>query len=143
MNIRTFEKDDRPPEFYAHIGPYALNRSVTKEMHDPMYGHIYDEPHAIWFVAINDSGELLGFCTLFEREKDLFLDNCYVVPGHRRNGVGRALFAARLEYAKRIANHKPIKGITMNESQYRIYLEQGFTLTSKRGKYYWLSLEVK
>lgn len=140
MNIRVFEKGERPPEFYAHVGPFALNRSATKELHDPMYGSLYDEPYAIWFMATDDAGGLLGFCALFDREKELFLDNCYVVPQHRRQGVGKALFAARLEYAKRISGHRPIKGITMNEAQYRIYLAHGFTLTSKRGKYYWLKL---
>lgn len=142
MNIRVFDKGDRPAEFYAYIGPYALNRAATKELHDPMYGSLYDETYAIWFVATGDDGTLLGFCALFDREKELFLDNCYVVPEYRRNGVGRALFAARMEYAKRIFNRRPIKGITMNESQYRIYLEHGFVLTSKRGKYYWLKWEA-
>lgn len=142
MKVLVYGKNERPAEFYAYVGPVALNRAATKELHDPQYGQIYDEPYATWFVAVDEADALLGFCALFDREKELFLDNCYVVPQHRRQGVGKALFAARLEYAKRIGNHRPIKGITMNEAQYRIYLAHGFTLSSKRGRYYWLKLEV-
>lgn len=140
MPIRVFEKGHRPPEFYAYIGPYALNRSVTKEMHDPMYGQIYDEPHAVWFVDTTDTGDLRGFCALFDGDKEIFLDNCYVVPGYRGQGVGRSLFATRLDYARGIAGGRRIRGITMNDTQYRIYLAHGFTLASKRGRYYWMQL---
>jgi GNAT superfamily N-acetyltransferase len=139
MKILTYEKGFRDLVFYGHIGPYALNRSVTGELHDQQYGSIYDEPErAVWFIAVNNRDELLGFCTLFDREKDLFFDNTYVIPAHRRNGIGEKLFKARLEYAKGGQNGRKIKGITQNEIQRDIYTKHGFQQASKRGRYYWM-----
>lgn len=141
MEIKVYEKGQRDQAFYAYVGPYALSREVTKEMHDPQYGQIYDEPYAVWFLA-TENGKLLGFCALYDKPKEVFFDNCYVVKDHRGQGIGKALFAARLEYSGRIAAGRKIKGVTMNPVQYEIYLKYGFKLASKRGKYYWMEMEV-
>lgn len=133
--------ESRDNAFYGYIGPYALNREVTREMHDPQYGAIYDEPYATWFILTGNRGELYGFCAMFEKEKEIFFDNCYVVKEFRGKGYGKKLFEIRLNMAKSIADGRKIKGITMNEIQYNIYLENGFRLASKRGKYYWMEME--
>jgi GNAT superfamily N-acetyltransferase len=140
VRIIVYEKGNRDARFYRYIGPLALDRKVTAEMHDKQYGPIYDEPYAVWFMAIDDHGALLGFCTLFDKEKEVFLDNCYVLPAHRGKGIGQRLFAERLNRAKAIQGRRKIRGITMNEAQAHIYSKFGFRLASKRGKYYWLEL---
>lgn len=140
MKIKVYEKGCRDAEFYSYVGPFALNRKVTDEMHDKQYGPIYDEPYAVWFVATEANGELLGFCALFDKEKEIFLDNCYVVKEHRGKGIGQKLFVARLERAKKIQGKRKIKGITMNEAQAHIYQKNGFRLASKRGRYFWFEL---
>jgi len=131
----------RDNAFYGYIGPYALNREVTKELHDPQYGSIYDEPYATWFILVGKHDETLGFCAMFEKEKEIFFDNCYVPKEHRGKGYGKKLFETRLNMAKSIANGRKIKGITMNEIQHKIYEDYGFRTASKRGKYYWMVLE--
>jgi GNAT superfamily N-acetyltransferase len=141
MKIYVYEKGQRDKEFYNYIGPFALNHRLSVEMHDKQYGSIYDEPFAIWFIATSDNGQLLGFCTLFEKEKELLFDNCYVLEQYRNNGIGQFLFTSRLNLAKNIQKGRKIKGITKNEIQLNIYLKNGFRIASKRGKYYWLVLE--
>ena len=141
VKVKVYEKGNRDAGFYGYIGPFALNRRVTEEMHDKQYGPIYDEPsYATWLIATKNNGELLGFCTLFDKEKEVFLDNCYVVREHRGKGVGQKLFVKRLELAKQIQGQRKIKGITMNEAQAHIYQKYGFHLASKRGRYFWLEL---
>lgn len=141
--IKVYENGVRDEQFYSFIGPFALNRKVTEEMHDFQYGGIYDEPYATWFIALDEAGTLLGFATLFEKPKpnEIFLDNCYVLEEYRKQGIGGKLFAARQEYAENIQNGRKIKGITKNEIQYRLYLKHGYKLSSKRGKYYWMVKE--
>lgn len=141
MNIEIYEKGFRDSRFYSLIGPLALNRSMIEEMHDKQYGPIYDEPYAIWFIAYNSTEEdLLGFCALFDKEKEIFFDNTYVLKQYRGHGIGKKLFKARLVRAKFIQGDRKIKGITKNEIQKDIYLKNGFRQASKRGKYYWMEL---
>lgn len=142
MHIQVFEKGIRPPEFYAFIGPVAFNRAAMKELHD-QYGSLYDEPHAVWFVALGEAGECLGFCALFDQDgKDMFFDHCYVLPAHRNQGVGKALFAKRMDYARRIQGPRKVRGVTRNDVQYQTYLKHGFRLANKRGRYCWMELSL-
>lgn len=143
MYIKVYEKGQRDNEFYGYVGPFAMNRTVTEEMHDLQYGSIYDEPYATWFIALDDDGKLLGFAAVFEKPKpnEVFLDNCYILPEHRGKGIGQELFKHRQEYAESIQGKRKIKAITKNDVQYHIYLKNGFVLTSKRGKYYWVVKE--
>lgn len=142
MDIKIYEEGVRDPAFYAAIGPFALNRNVTKELHDFQYGGLYDEDYATWFLAY-EGKMLLGFCSIFIKEKELFFDNCYVLKAHRGNGIGKALFARRMEYARDIQQGRRLRGITKDEIQYHLYCAHGFKLASKRGKYYWLTKEAE
>ncbi len=141
MNIKVWGTNHRDWEFYLRIAPFALDRNVTKELHDLKYGGIYDEDYATWFVAISENQETLGFAALFEKKKEIYLDHCFVSKENRGKGIGKKLFAKRLDVAKSIADGRPIKGITMNPVQYEIYLKHGFRLASKRGKYYWMVMD--
>ena len=59
-------------------------------------------------VAENDAGKLLGFAELSIRnyaedcttDRVAYLEGWYVVPGARRQGVGRALIAAAEQWAR-------------------------------------------
>lgn len=140
MRVIVYEDGYRDQKFYGYIGPFALDRNITKEMHDPQYGAIYDEDYAIWFILVDDKDKLLGFATLFDKEKEVFFDNCCVPKEQRGKGYGSYLFEYRLNYAKSIAGKRKIKGITKNDIQQHIYIKNGFKLASKRGKYYWMEL---
>lgn len=132
------ERDNR---FYGYIGPYALNREVTAELHDTKYGCMYDESYATWIILLDKKENLLGFCAMFEKEKEIFFDHFYILKEHRGKGLGKELFQTRLNMAKSIAEGRKIRGVTMNEIQYNVYLKYGFELASKRGKYYWMIME--
>lgn len=138
MKVIIYEPEKRDRDFYAYIGPYALDQSVTQELHDLQYGAIYDKPYATWFIAIDETNnELLGFATLFDKPKEIVLDNFYIVPNQRGKGFAKKLFAVRMERAVQMQGARKIKAITKNEIQYQIYLSFGMKLSSKRGKYYW------
>lgn len=140
MEIKVWNEGIRDAEFYSRIAPFALDREVVNELHDAKWGGVYDAPCATWFVAVGDNGETLGFAALFNKEKELFLDHNFVVAEHRGKGIGKLLFETRLQFAREIQGKRKIKGITMNPVQYNVYLKHGFTLASKRGKYYWMEL---
>lgn len=138
MRIITYQPGERDDAFYRHIGPLALSRNVTGEMHDQQYGSLYDEPYATWLLAFADDGQFIGCAAIFNKPKEVFLDHCYVLPTLRGIGIGKRLFAARLEVARALADQRPIRGITMNPCQRHIYELHGFTVRSQRGKYSWM-----
>lgn len=145
MQIKVYEPGYRDARFYSWVGPFALDRRVTEELHDMQYGSIYDEPYATWFIGVDEeTGDLIGFAALYEKTKpnEIFLDNCYILPQYRGKGYGKQLFAARMRHAERIQGKRKIKAITKNEIQYGIYLKHGMQLSSKRGKYYWVVKEA-
>lgn len=143
MEIKVYEKGKRDKDFYGWIGPFALNRTVSDEIHDRKYESVYDEPdRATWFIGL-DGDELVGFCAIYESQNQVYLDNSYILPEFRGNGYGKELFAFRLEFALEIAAGRPIKGITMSPKQYKIYLQNGFVETSKRGRYWWMRRDTK
>nr|MDD5486722.1 hypothetical protein [Dehalococcoidales bacterium] len=62
--------EPRDDKFYQYIGPFALNRAVTKELHDPQYGAIYDEPYGTWFVMTDQQENVIGLCAMFEKRSE-------------------------------------------------------------------------
>ncbi len=61
---------------------------------------IIDDPRTIAIVAATDDGTLIGYATAHatyetgHAERGLYVADLYVAPGHRRQGVARALLAA-------------------------------------------------
>jgi len=144
MELVIYQKGKRDGRFYEWLGPYALDRSVSDEIHDRKYESLYDEPDiGTWVFAINEDKAVMGFCAIYEKPKEIYLDNSYVDKAFRNVGVGNKMFEKRLEIAKELSNGRPIKGITKSECQYKIYLKHGFTLASKRGRYWWVKLDPK
>lgn len=111
LTIRTVEADDAPfylelvndPDFLAHIGDRGI-RTL-----DAAREHIHKGPvcmqaalgHAIWLVALKDSGAAIGMCGLIKRDTLPEVDLGYAfLPAWR--GRGYALEAARgtLAYAR-------------------------------------------
>jgi len=144
MKFVLYQKGQRDKKFYEWLGPYALDRSVSDEIHDRKYESIYDEPNiGTWVLAIAEDNKVMGFCAIYEKPKEVYLDNSYVDKVYRNKGIGKALFEKRLGIAKELSGGRPIKGITKSECQYKIYLKYGFVLTSKRGRYWWVKLDPK
>ncbi len=146
MKFVIYHSGDRDIRFYQWLGPYALDRAVSDEIHDRRYETLYDEPDtATWLFVLSDGHEreLMGFCAIYEKPKEIYLDNSYVIPEYRGKGVGTKMFEKRLEMALQLGQGKPIKAITKSECQFAIYQKFGFELASKRGRYWWVKLEAK
>lgn len=140
VEIITFDKGHRDSRFYNFVGKLALDRNVTKELHDIQYGSVYDEiDTATWLLASIDN-VIVGCCAFYDRGKYYLLDNTYVLKQFRGLGIGSLLFSKRFELARSF--NKTLKVITKNPIQAHIYEKYGFQLTSKRGKYLWYSLNI-
>lgn len=111
-------------EFYNTMGKYFADRSFIKELDN----QLYDNEKMIWFLYYEE--ELKGFASL-EIDKKIKLDNVYVLPKYRHNGICNELI-------KHITTNtsKEIELITRNEIAKRIYEKYGFKEKSKNGRFY-------
>jgi GNAT superfamily N-acetyltransferase len=84
--MRDFYREDGDP--FAETDSRAAFGALLA---DPSLGGIWiaqDEPTAVGYVALT-----LGFSMEFGG-RDAFIDDLYVVPSHRGQGIGHALIAA-------------------------------------------------
>lgn len=85
------------PQFYAWIGPFAMNPEVIKEY---MGYPLVTGPDWNWFVAF-ENGVVAGFCAYYKKGDKLVFENTYVIAERRNNGLYKELFEARMEYVKK------------------------------------------
>jgi GNAT superfamily N-acetyltransferase len=131
VDVEIFPEEKQDDRFYALMGPLFANRGIAEEMD----GQLYNKPESTWFVAHED-GVAFGCCCFFKEEKRLFFENFWVAPHLRKNGIGKKLFSIRMVEAEKL--DLPIRGITRHQDSLKKYLDQGFVVTSKRGRFYWL-----
>lgn len=113
------------PAFYLKIGPFLGRRKVISEMGGP----IYDEDGKLWFVAMKDNIEMVGFGALLTKGKYDYFCSAYTLPEYRGRQVHDKLVQARLEVCQNIP-------ATMAAPTTRkAYLRHGFKEVSKKGKY--------
>ena len=89
------------------------------------------------FVAVNDSGEILGFIVFWLIVDEAHLANFAVSPGHRRQGIGRMLLdhglracyegGARVSFLEVRAGNEPAIGL---------YTSRGYHTEGIRKQYY-------
>jgi GNAT superfamily N-acetyltransferase len=101
LKIRRMTNESRG--FYALLGPYLARRSIAKELG----GMTWDDDGLEWFVATRGT-QLLGFCALRQSNGKAELRSSYVLPKHRRAGVYRLLFLARLAAIRRPARARSV-----------------------------------
>ncbi|UWZ37800.1 GNAT family N-acetyltransferase [Dactylosporangium roseum] len=111
--------------FYRLLGPFLARREVVAEVGGP----IWDEDDKTWFVALAD-GVVVGFCAARESGSVVTLQSAYVVPGYRRSGVYRALFADRLAWL----GDRPARAVC-TEASLPAFLDTGFTEARTRGRF--------
>ena len=96
----------------------------------------FDEEDAVTFVADVD-GELIGYATgdltatppVFARGDEVNVEDVYVAPTHRREGVATALLDAVAEWARgRDADHLTLSVNAGNDDALAFYEREGFTV---------------
>lgn len=116
---------NRTRGFYALMGPYLSRREIAAGIG----GNVWDDDDKTWFVAIV-AGRVAGFCAAKPAAKGrtAYL-SAYVLPGHRRTGVYRALWQAR-----RAACPGPAQA-TCTQASLPIYRAEGWTVTGTKGRF--------
>lgn len=89
------------------------------------------------FLARDDAGATVGFCSFWRVLDELHINNIAVMPDRRRTGVGSALLAHILaEGARMGARRATLEVRRSNESARRLYERFGFTVAGVRRGYY-------
>ena len=123
----TLEQENS--SFYSIMGRYFASRDIGKELE----GQLYNDKNSTWYLLYDDY-DLVGFCTLFDRNDSLYLDNLYILPNYRNCGNAEFLMKFVLE-----TSEKGIFCIASNDYALRIYKNLGFHVYGNRGK--WLKLK--
>lgn len=142
LNYKIYGKygNEKDKDFYSTIGKYALDQNVIGEMHDLIYGGLYDNTLSTWFIFYDNSDNIIGFICFYNKEKYISLEYFYIEKMFRNKGNGKKILRFCLDYYKELFkdNIIRIKSTTKNEILLNIYLNHGFVVKSKRGKYYYV-----
>lgn len=127
MEIRRYEHGEG--DLWQRVGAFLVSAAVRRELGAP----ITSDETTVWWLAINETGETIGFVTA-RRRKDLWeFRHDYVTPTARGQGVYDQLFEARLwEW---LASRTSVARATVNERSLPMYERHGFRPVGQRGQY--------
>jgi ribosomal-protein-alanine acetyltransferase len=84
-----------------------------------------------------DQGQGIGFLVARGGGPEWELENIAVLPGFRRQGIGRALLSALLDEARALQAERILLEVrASNRPAIRLYNSKGFQLLARRGGYY-------
>jgi ribosomal protein S18 acetylase RimI-like enzyme len=98
QELRLFALQESPAAFgSSYAEEVDLPLEVVRERLEDTRNHV--------FGAFNENGQLVGMATLRREQRvrtdhKAFLFGMYILPGHRRQGVGRALLEAVISRAE-------------------------------------------
>jgi ribosomal-protein-alanine N-acetyltransferase len=89
------------------------------------------------YLAVDDSGKALGFCSFWRVLDELHINNLAVRPEARRRGVATALLAHVLAEGGRLgAKRATLEVRRSNDPARRLYERFGFAVAGVRPAYY-------
>ena len=89
------------------------------------------------YLAHDDSGAVVGFCSFWRVLDELHINNLAVTARYRRQGIGTALLAHVLNEATRLgARRASLEVRRSNEPARQLYERLGFTVSGVRRAYY-------
>ncbi|MDR2175570.1 MAG: GNAT family N-acetyltransferase [Synergistaceae bacterium] len=134
MKIAIEKYEERPPEFWALMGPFFAQRRYRREM-----PYLVDDDGYVWFLAVENEA-VLGFGSVHETKDCGVLSGLYVAEKHRGNGVARKLIDARLQWCK----EKELKKAktTASPDSKPIFEKAGFAVTGTKGQYTTMEVEL-
>ena len=128
MEMLIFSSDRQGDTFYSMMGQYFASLQIAKELER----QVYNKPNTDWFVY-SDLGIVFGFASVHHERNNLFIDNLYVLPEHRHEGVATEIIRnIILEYSD---GPLPLKCIAINPYAMAIFKKFGFEEVGKIGKY--------
>lgn len=124
--IVIFNSEENESVFYSLMGKFFASLDIAKELER----QVYNKDNSVWYLSCFDN-EVMGFAALFDNGKHYFLDNLYVLPQYRNEGVAREIVC------EIVSEHtdKPIKCIANNPYALKIFHSLGFEEVGQRGKY--------
>jgi GNAT superfamily N-acetyltransferase len=141
MNVRDAEPQDFDvvTELLELLGR-AVVTDATRDRCREIYAAQVSDPTAKHFVAENDAGEVVGFCSLHFRNRlnhttaQAWIPDLFVRESARRQGVARAL----LEAAERAALDRDCWDLTLESGYQRTEAHLVYTNFGMRdaGKYF-------
>lgn len=118
--------------FYGRIGAAVFDRAIRKALD----GALNNDDTYEWLLAYTADGALAAFSSFHTAHLDkgvIWLDNAYVYPEHRKQGLHHAMFDLRLTLAKQVGA-TVVKGLATLASR-DAFEANGFTVISERGQY--------
>lgn len=125
--IRVFKSDCQDDKFYALMGRYFASLDIAKELER----QVYNKLNSTWYVSVIRGICVVGFASVFDNGKNYFLDNLYVRPEFRNDGVAKEIVT------EIVTDHtdKPIKCVANNPYALKIFYSLGFEEVGQNGKY--------
>lgn len=94
------------------------------------------------FLARDDAGQVVGFCSFWRVLDELHINNLAVLPEHRRAGVASALLTHVLEEGSRMGIRRATLEVRRSNDPARFLYERfGFSIAGVRHGYYTNPLE--
>jgi GNAT superfamily N-acetyltransferase len=135
--IRPGQPADAPTlaELIRELARYEhLEHEVAATEHN-VRQQIFERPHhPEVLVAEEEDGQIVGYAVYFENfstflmRPGIFLEDVFVLPAHRRKGLGRALLSAVAQVAvERGCGRFEWMALDWNESADEFYRRQGAT----------------
>jgi ribosomal-protein-alanine N-acetyltransferase len=94
------------------------------------------------FLARNDKGEAVGFCSFWRVLDELHINNLAVRPDSRRAGIGTALLTHVLREGARLGARRATLEVRRSNNAARLLYERfGFAVAGVRRGYYTKPLE--
>ena len=124
--IKVFKSEYQDDKFYALMGRHFASLDIAKELER----QIYNKDNSVWYISTYRNA-ILGFVALFDNGKYYFLDNLYVMPEFRGEGVAKELVQEIVFDHK----DKPIRCVANNPFALKIFHSLGFEEVGQNGKY--------
>jgi ribosomal-protein-alanine N-acetyltransferase len=131
--IEPFSSPDEIDEVLA-VERASFTNPWTREMY---LSELQNEGVSFLFVARDDGGALIGFCSFWRVFEELHINNLAVDPGHRRQGVAASLLTHVLAEAPRLGATRALLEVRRSNSEARrLYERFGFSVAGTRRNYY-------
>ena len=89
------------------------------------------------YLARDESGQVLGFCSFWRVIDELHVNNLAVAPAHRRQGIGAQLLRAVLAEGVRLGARRATLEVRRSNEVARVLYERlGFAAAGVRREYY-------
>lgn len=129
--IQIYKNNEQDQHFYSRMGKYFASLDIAEELER----QLYNKDNSVWFVVYdNETGEVMGFASIFEYKTYDFLDNVYVLPKHRGKGYcSRIMKEIITTYYPNTP--KPLRAIAINPKMIHLFNKYGFKEVGNNGKW--------